>query len=74
MILNQALTEIKELGHFFAVALVERGYKNQESDLMAGLAAYQMLSLKGENENLDRAHEIVMNTVAKAAFERVRAA
>lgn len=69
-----AFAKIKELGHNFAVALAERGHETKESDLMNGLAAYQILDLKGENARCDAAHGLVMSIIAEEMFNRVRAA
>jgi hypothetical protein len=44
---DSALDEIRALGKVFTAALAERGKASNESDLMAGLAAYTMLDLKG---------------------------
>lgn len=69
-----AYSELKELGHTFAIALAERGHDTKESDLMNGLAAYHMLKLEGENARLDAAHQLVMRDITDAMFERARAA
>lgn len=71
---DNAFAEIKELGHNFAVALAERGQETKESDLMNGLAAYQMLDLKGVNARCDAAHKIVMRVITDEMLKRVRAA
>ena len=71
---DNALAEIRELGHNFAISLAERGHDTKESDLMSGLAAYHMLKLEGENPRLDAAHRIVLREITDIMFERARAA
>lgn len=71
---ENAFTEIKELGHIFAVALAERGHETKESDLMNGLAAYHTLNLKGEDARCDAAHALVIDAITREMFERARAA
>ena len=71
---KNAFNEIRELGHIFAVSLAERGHNTQESDLMAGLAAYTLLNLKGENARCDAAYDVVVRTITDEMFERARAA
>ena len=71
---KNAFNEIRELGHIFAVSLAERGHKTQESDLMAGLAAYTLLNLKGENARCDAAYDVVVRTITDEMFKRARAA
>jgi hypothetical protein len=70
--LDNAYGEIRELGHNFAIALAERGHETKESDLMSGLAAYQMLKLEGENARLDAAHKMVMRDITDIMFDRAR--
>jgi hypothetical protein len=65
---NQALNEIRELGHMFAVQLAERGKRSDQSDLMNGLAAYHLLDLAGVSARLDQAHAIVLKMVTDGAF------
>ena len=72
--IDNALSEIRELGHTFAVTLAERGHKTEESDLMSGLAAYHLLDLKGVNARLDAAHGMVVKEITDAMFERAVAA
>jgi hypothetical protein len=58
----------------FTAALAERGKASNESDLMAGLAAYTMLDLKGESARTDAAHRLVMRIITDEMFARLRAA
>jgi len=61
----------------FTSALAERGKFSKfgsESDLMAGLAAYSMLDLKGSSARTDAAHKLVMRIIADEMFARLRAA
>jgi hypothetical protein len=68
--IDNALAEIRELGHTFAVTLAERGHKTEETDLMSGLAAYHLLDLKGVNARLDAAHSMVIKEITDAMFDR----
>ena len=72
--LDNAFSEIRELGNTFAIALAERGHEVKERDLMSGLAAYHLLKLDGENARLDAAHRIVLREITDIMFERARAA
>lgn len=71
--LDNAFTEIRELGHNFAIALAERGHDTKESDLMSGFAAYHLLKLEGENPRLDAAHRMVLREITDIMFENERA-
>lgn len=72
MKMKNAIEDIKELGHIFAVALAERGHDiDDKSDLMNGIAAYELLSLKGESKELDNAMESVVNLAWKMALEEI---
>lgn len=74
---DSALDEIRALGKVFTSILAERGKSSKsgnESDLMAGLAAYTMLDLKGESARTDAAHRLVMRIIADEMFARLRAA
>lgn len=63
-----ALNTVRELGHIFAVSLVEKtGKSSTDNDLMNGLAAYEMLSLKGEFEDLDKSVDIILRIVYEQA-------
>jgi hypothetical protein len=66
---EQALEMLRELGNIYAVALAERGYNvDDKSDLMTGLAAYYMLDLKGEFDELDES----VDAVVRIVYEEVR--
>lgn len=72
MKMKNAIEDIKELGHIFAVALAERGHDiDDKSDLINGIAAYELLSLKGESKELDNAMESVVNLAWKMALEEI---
>lgn len=65
---EQALEMLRELGNIYAVALAERGYNvDDKSDLMNGLAAYYMLDLKGEFDELDESVDVI----ARIIYEEV---
>jgi len=79
MTLDQATDLLRELGNIYAVALAEKGYNvddeperrrptGYKSDLMNGLAAYYMLDLKGEFEELDES----VDAVVRIVYEEVR--
>jgi len=72
MTLEQAITEVRELGDFFAVAVAERTGKSLDdsSPLMNGLVAYYQLDLKGVSDNVDKAVDMVMRLVYDIAMER----
>ncbi len=66
---EQALEMLRELGNIYAVALAEKGYNvDDKSDLMNGLAAYYMLDLKGEFDELDEGVDVITRIV----YEEVR--
>ena len=66
---EQALEMLRELGNIYAVAPAERGYNvDDKSDLMNGLAAYYMLDLKGEFDELDES----VDAVVRIVYEEVR--
>jgi hypothetical protein len=66
---GQAIEMLRELGNIYAVALAEKGHNvDEKSDLMNGLAAYYMLDLKGEFDELDESVDSVMRIV----YEEVR--
>ena len=70
---NKAATEIlRELGNIYAVALAERGYNvDDKSDLMNGLAAYYMLDLKGEFDELDESVDAVVRIVYEEVVSKL---
>lgn len=69
MTLEQATEMLKELGNIYAVALAEKGHNiDDKSDLMNGLAAYYMLDLKGEFDELDES----VDAVVRIVYEEVR--
>lgn len=74
MTLEQAITEVRELGDFFAVAVAERTGKNidDSSPLMNGLVAYHQLDLKGVSDNVDKAVDMVMKVVYDSAKEQIK--
>ena len=66
---EQATEMLRELGNIYAVALAEKGHNvDDKSDLLNGLAAYYMLDLKGEFDNLDESVDVVVRIV----YEEVR--
>ena len=66
---------IRTLGQIFADALANAGHaKPDTSILMHGIAAYSKLNLKGEDERLDEAYNVVMNNMMEAVRGSWRAA
>ena len=64
---KSAYAMIRALGKVFETALTDKGYsKPATTILMAGIAAYNKLNLKGEDEQLDEAYDIVMNDMMEA--------
>jgi len=72
--LRSAIVEIRELGDFFAVAVMEKTGKSidDNSPLMNGLVAYYQLELKGESESFDEAVDMVMNAIYKLVTVEIR--
>ena len=69
MEISIATEMLRELGNIYAVALAEKGQNiDDKSDLMNGLAAYYMLDLAGEFEELDES----VDTVVRIIYEDVR--
>lgn len=69
MTLDQATDLLRELGNIYAVALAEKGHNvDDKSDLMNGLAAYYMLDLAREFEELDES----VDAVVRIIYEEVR--
>ena len=63
---------VRELGHVFATVLAERGHKiDERSPLMNGIVAYEMLSLKGLDESLDKAVDSVMRIIYEGVIEQM---
>jgi len=67
---NDQLQMLKELGNIYAVALAEKGHNiDDKSDFMNGLAAYYMLDLKGEFDELDES----IDAVSRIFYEEFKA-
>jgi hypothetical protein len=65
----EAIKYLRELGNIYAVALAERGHNiDNKSDLMNGLAAYYMLDLAKEFDELDES----VDKVVRIVYEEVR--
>jgi hypothetical protein len=65
----EAIEYLRELGNIYAVALAERGHNiDNKSDLMNGLAAYYMLDLAKEFDELDES----VDKVVRIIYEEVR--
>lgn len=63
---------VRELGHAYSTLLAERGHNiDSTPPLMNGLVAYEMLSLKGESEDLDEAVDLVMKEVYEGVIKRI---
>ncbi len=69
MEVKKATEMLRELGNIYAVALADKGHNiDDKSDLMNGLAAYYMLDLKGEFDDLDDS----VDAVVRIVYEEVR--
>ena len=72
-----AIKMLRELGHSFVVTLIERfpdkvkADVENDSDLMNGLVAYEMLNLKGLYKDLDESVDIVMRIIYKIVKEQL---
>jgi len=67
---QEAFDNIRKLGREFLVALVKVTGKGVEgnNDLINGIAAYQILNIKGEWQHMDESFDIVM----RIAYELLR--
>ena len=69
---EQALQMLRELGNIYAVALAEKGHNvDDKSDLMNGLAAYYMLDLKGEFDELDESVDVITRIVYEEVVSKL---
>jgi len=70
---EEAIKNVRELGHIFAVAMTEVTGKSIEdkSDLMNGLAAYEILGLKGKWDWVDESVDKVMRIIYDLAKEQL---
>ena len=66
---------LASLGRTFKEGLDDIGKEAEKgtSDLWAGLAAYTLLKLQGENARLDASYKLIMKIVTDAAFEMAQA-
>lgn len=72
MNIERAIENLRVLGDNFKLDLEARGKTVPDvGALMNGLAAYEMLSLKGEYDWLDQSVDIVMREVFDMARKRV---
>lgn len=67
---QEAFDNIRKLGREFLVALINVTGKGVEgnNDLINGIAAYQILKIKGEWDHMDKSFDIVM----RIAYELLR--
>lgn len=74
MTLNEALEEVREYGHVFVVAMAEKGHSVPEdtSDLINGLAGYEMLNMKGVSSILDEAVDMIKDEVYQGVRQRLK--
>ena len=69
---EQALQMLRELGNIYAVALAEKGHNvDDKSDLMNGLAAYYMLDLKGEFDELDESVDVITRIIYEEVVSKL---
>ena len=72
MEIKEAQELLEELGHIYAVALAERGHNiDEKSPLMNGLAAYYMLDLKNEFEELDESVDKIVWLVYTEVVDKI---
>ena len=69
---HTALRNVREMGHIFAVSLATITGKSidDKSDLMNGLAAYEVLELRGKFDWVDESVDIVLRIIYDLAMER----
>ena len=68
----RAYENVRVLGNNFALSIADIGKNiDDKSPLMNGLAAYEMLNLRGVYEWLDASIEVVMRDVFDLARQRV---
>jgi len=71
---DRAYENVRILGNNFALSMADIGKNiDDKSPLMNGLAAYEMLNLRGVYGWLDASVEVVMRDVFKMAREQVLA-
>lgn len=70
---DEAIKNVREMGHIFAVSLTTITGKSidDKSDLMNGLAAYEILELKGKWDWVDESVDIVLRIVYDLAVEKL---
>jgi hypothetical protein len=70
---DEAIKNVREMGHIFAVSLTTITGKSidDKSDLMNGLAAYEILELKGKFDWIDESVDIVLRIVYDLAKEQL---
>ena len=69
---DEAIKNVREMGHIFAVSLTTITGKSidDKSDLMNGLAAYEILRLAGEFDWVDESVDTVLRIVYNLAKEQ----
>jgi hypothetical protein len=69
---DEAIKNVREMGHIFAVSLTTITGKSidDKSDLMNGLAAYEILGLAGKFDWVDESVDIVLRIIYDLAMER----
>ncbi len=69
---DRAYENVRTLGNNFALSMADIGKNiDDKSPLMNGLAAYEMLNLRGVYEWLDASVEVVMRDVFSLARQRI---
>jgi hypothetical protein len=70
---DEAIKNVREMGHIFAVSLTTITGKSidDKSDLMNGLAAYEILGLRGKFDWVDESVDIVLRIVYDLAKEQL---
>jgi len=72
MNIDRAKEMLTDLGNVYVAALAERGYKVEEdAPIFNGLAAYYMLEMKGEFEELDESVDKIVRIIYEEVVEKL---
>jgi len=72
MNIDRAKEMLTELGNVYVAALAERGHKVEEkAPILNGLAAYYILDMKGEFEELDEGVDEIVRIIYEEAVRKL---
>ena len=72
MNIDKAKEMLTNLGNVYVAALAERGYEVEEkAPIFNGLAAYYMLDMKGEFEELDEGVDEIVRIIYEEAVRKL---